>query len=135
MSPDRQFAATVPQAADAASSADARVRLCLLGAAFLGLVAVSSLPAARAVGAFGWMPLWLIGMPLTSLLVMSMLRRHHRPDSSPDRLAARRAGASAARRLPSARPGMAGPRLASPVPRRARIRAAALPLRGHAPRG
>jgi hypothetical protein len=60
----------------------------LLGALFLGAIAVLSLPAARADSdALGWMPLWLLGMPLASLaaLVATRLRlpRRRMPDSSP----------------------------------------------------
>lgn len=63
----------------------------LLGALFLGAIAVLSLPAARAdSAALGWMPLWLLGMPLASLTALALARlqalrlpRRRMPDSSP----------------------------------------------------
>lgn len=39
----------------------------LAGLVFLALVAVVSLPAARAAGPIGWLPLWLPAMPLAAL--------------------------------------------------------------------
>uniref|UniRef100_UPI001F57E60B hypothetical protein n=1 Tax=Luteimonas aquatica TaxID=450364 RepID=UPI001F57E60B len=51
--------------------ADSPLASWLMGALFLGAVAMLSLPAARgASAAFGWMPLWLLGMPLASLLAL-----------------------------------------------------------------
>lgn len=48
----------------------------LLGALCLGLVATASLPAARGhSAALGWMPLWLVGMPLVALAVAAFLAR------------------------------------------------------------
>lgn len=78
----------------------------LLGALFLGAIAVLSLPGARAAsGAFGWMPLWLLGMPLASLAALAAARFHLRlprrrmPDSSPA-MRRRRPGTMQARRRP-----------------------------------
>ncbi|MDN5781888.1 MAG: hypothetical protein L0H23_07675 [Luteimonas sp.] len=53
--------------ANAGDSAMPPLAAWLLGALFLGAVAMFSL-SARAAGSatFGWMPLWLLGMPLTS---------------------------------------------------------------------
>ena len=85
----------------------------LLGALFLGAIAVLSLPAARATGgALGWTPLWLLGMPLASLAALAAARLHLRlprrrmPDSSPA-MRRRRPGTTQARR----RPAPATPRL------------------------
>ena len=76
----------------------------LLGALFLGAIAVLSLPAARAdSAAFGWMPLWLLGMPLASLAALAAshlplrLPRRRMPDSSPA-MRRRRPGTTQARR-------------------------------------
>jgi len=50
---------------------DPRLQQALLGALFLGIVALLSLPVARGDNAFvGWMPLWLLGMPITALLAL-----------------------------------------------------------------
>lgn len=47
----------------------------LLGAVFLGVIAMLSLPAARGDSvALGWMPLWLVGMPLVSLATLLLVR-------------------------------------------------------------
>ena len=51
------------------------LRQVLLGAAFLGVVAVISLPAARGAGPIGWMPLWLLGMPLCALGTLALRNR------------------------------------------------------------
>jgi hypothetical protein len=80
----------------------------LLGALFLGAIAVLSLPAARAdSAAFGWMPLWLLGMPLASLAALAATRlrlpRRRMPDSSPA-MRRRRPGTVQARRRREAMP-------------------------------
>ncbi|MFC3716478.1 hypothetical protein ACFONC_09960 [Luteimonas soli] len=79
----------------------------LLGMLFLGAIAMLSLPAARAdSAAFGWMPLWLLGMPLASLAALAAARLHLRlprrrmPDSSPA-MRRRRPGTTQARRRPT----------------------------------
>lgn len=51
---------------------DRFLRQSLIGLAFLGLVAVVSLPAARGAGAIGWMPMWLLGMPLAGLAALRL---------------------------------------------------------------
>jgi len=103
--------------AAATASIDPRLLQCLLGALFLGAIAMLSLPAARAdSAALGWMPLWLLGMPLASLGALAMLQavrlrlpRRRMPDSSPamrrrrpGTVQARRRGAEATR-LPLSR--------------------------------
>lgn len=52
----------------------ARVVLALV---FLAAVAMLSLPQARAASAtFGWLPLWLAGLPATAWLALAAARRH-----------------------------------------------------------
>ena len=47
----------------------------LLGAVALALVAMLSLPAARGVSdAFGWMPFWLLALPLSAWAAARALR-------------------------------------------------------------
>lgn len=61
------------------------VEQALLGAAALGLIALLSLPAARGVSdTFGWLPFWLLALPLSAWAVARALRRrsnrrHARP--------------------------------------------------------
>src|SRR3546814_7155766 len=63
--------------ANAGNSAMPPLATWLLGALFLGVVAMLSLPAARAdSAAFGWMPLWLLGMPLASLAALARSEEH-----------------------------------------------------------
>ena len=51
----------------------ARVLLALM---FLAVVAMLSLPQARVASAsFGWMPLWLFGLPATAWLALAGVRR------------------------------------------------------------
>jgi hypothetical protein len=48
-----------------------------LALAFIGLVALASLPDARGASpVLGWLPLWLVGLPLSSWLVLAAARRH-----------------------------------------------------------
>jgi hypothetical protein len=48
----------------------------LLAAMFLAVVAMLSLPQARAASAtFGWLPLWLVGLPATAWLALAGARR------------------------------------------------------------
>lgn len=44
----------------------------LAGLVFLALVAVVSLPAARAAGPIGWLPLWLLATPLAALAALRL---------------------------------------------------------------
>lgn len=89
---------------------DARRLLCLamIGLAFLGAVAMLSLPGARAAGALGWMPLWLLGMPLAALLALRLADLRER---MPRRRAPVPSSAGARRRIRPAqarrRPGSA----------------------------
>jgi predicted permease len=47
----------------------------LLGAAVLALVAMLSLPAARGVSdSFGWLPFWLLALPLSAWMAARILR-------------------------------------------------------------
>lgn len=65
----------------------------LLGLLFLALVALSSLPAARAASpVFGWTPLWLLGLPAAALATAFALRlmRRHPSAASQARLRRRR---------------------------------------------
>lgn len=56
----------------------------LLGAVALALVAMLSLPAARGVSdAFGWMPFWLLALPLSAWGAARALRRSHRQQVLP----------------------------------------------------
>jgi BarA-like signal transduction histidine kinase len=61
------------------------VEQCLLGAVALALVAMLSLPAARSAGAtFGWMPFWLLALPLMAWATARALRqRRHRECALP----------------------------------------------------
>ena len=74
-----------------------------------GMLAVLLLPAARGTSAwFGWMPMWLVAMPLASWWA---LHRFRLPRVAPDEMRARatrprRRGAQA-RRRPVARPAFA----------------------------
>lgn len=55
---------------------DAVILHCLLGALFLGIVAMLSLPAARGYNAWlGALPLWLLGMPVTAIAASRLVRR------------------------------------------------------------
>lgn len=82
------------------------LRQCLLGLAFLGVIAMLSLPAARGADtAVGWLPLWLLGMPLAALAALWL--RDLRPRFPDRRLPApapagmrRRPGPVQARRRP-----------------------------------
>ena len=89
----------------------------LVGVAFLGLVAIASLPAARGAGPVGWIPLWLVGMPLAGLAALMLAQRRGRGP-----VAAVPANPAAARRR--ARPVQAR-RRAAPRPASPRRRAAA----------
>lgn len=54
----------------------------MLGAVALALVAMLSLPAARGVSeVFGWLPLWLLALPLSAWAVARTLR--HRSNAEP----------------------------------------------------
>jgi hypothetical protein len=78
----------------------------LIGALALGLVAMLSFPAARATdGTVGWLPFWLIALPVSAWLTARWLRRREataraaRPLASVHALAARRVQPRAASAL------------------------------------
>ena len=55
---------------------------CLLGAAGLALIAMLSLPAMRDVSnTFGWLPFWLLALPLTAWAVAHALRQRGERDA------------------------------------------------------
>lgn len=100
MSPTR--ARTIPPAGHARP-----LRAVLLGAAFLGAVAMLSLPAVRtAASPIGPLPLWLLAMPLTSLAALALADRLPMPPRGPAPSSAgpRRRPAPQARRRAPARP-------------------------------
>jgi len=84
------------------------LRQALAGAAFLGLVAVSTLSAARGGGPVGALALWLPGLPLLALAALALAgSRGHRdaPASRPAPASSRRrARLAQARRRAPARP-------------------------------
>ncbi len=58
------------------SSSVPLVEQALLGAVALGLLAMLSLPALRGVSdTFGWLPFWLLALPLTAWAAARALRR------------------------------------------------------------
>ena len=64
-----------PRPAGAGASPDWAGRV-VLALAFLSAVAMLSLPEARAASAnFGWLPLWLAGLPATAGLALAATRR------------------------------------------------------------
>lgn len=80
---------------------DPRLSMLLRRAALAGLVAVLALPAARGYSAWlGWMPLWLLGMPLAALWALHGFRLPRRAAAA--MLARRRRRPQARRRLPRA---------------------------------
>ena len=90
------------------SSPESRfLRQALAGAAFLGLVALASLPAARGAGPIGWMPLWLPGLPLVALAALALAdlrERAREPAPRPAAAPRRRARPAQARRRGAGRP-------------------------------
>ena len=91
------------------TSPDTRVlRQALAGLVFLGLVAIASLPAARGAGPVGWMPMWLLGMPLAALASLALADLRERgpqaAPASPSAAPRRRARPAQARRRTAARP-------------------------------
>lgn len=93
-------------AARACAPADPRLVALLRRATLAGLLAVLVLPAARGYSPWlGWMPLWLIGMPLSALWALHGFRLPRRTTTA----------ATRRRRRPQARrrqPRVATPRLA-----------------------
>ncbi|MCL1634887.1 hypothetical protein M2650_09620 [Luteimonas sp. SX5] len=59
----------------AASAADPELDRLLKQAVLIGLIVVLALPTARGYSAwFGWVPLWLLGMPLTAWWALHRFR-------------------------------------------------------------
>ena len=88
---------------------DPHLRLALAGLLFLAVVAVASLPAARGTSAaFGWLPLWLLGMPASGLAVLAARQAASprvRPGIAPAQAMARwQRGRLPARRIGATRP-------------------------------
>lgn len=78
---------------------DPRLSTLLQRAALAGLAAVLALPAARGYSPWlGWMPLWLLGMPLAALWALHGFRLPRRAATAV--LARRRRRPQARRRLP-----------------------------------
>lgn len=95
------------------------LRQVLIGVAFLGLVAIVSLPAARGAGPVGWMPLWLLGMPLAALAALALadLRGRTPQSAMASQVAARkRARPAQARRRMAVRPASPRRRAAEAAP-------------------
>ncbi|HRN61760.1 MAG TPA: hypothetical protein PK743_10410 [Luteimonas sp.] len=83
------------------------VEALLLGALFLGAIAMLSLPAARGTSAaLGWMPLWLLGLPAASLVTARLLAWSRRGFASvpPTTVRRRRPAAVTATRRRTAAP-------------------------------
>lgn len=101
----------IPHADSHAAAHDASLRTLehlLLAAIFIALVAIASLPAARAASpALGWVPLWLLGLPAASLAMARVLACSRRGTRSPRPeapvLRRRRPLRQAARRAPQRR--------------------------------
>src|SRR5688500_14174543 len=86
-------------------SPDPRLRAAVLRALWLGTTLVLLFPAARGHNAWlGWMPLWLLGMPLSALWALHRFRMPHWPASATARRQLRRRRGGQARRRPL-RPG------------------------------
>lgn len=90
---------------DADIPADAVLRAVLIGALFLGAIALLSFPGLRTgATAIGWPPLWLIGMPAVAWLTLFLRRLPRRRKlASSAVLRRRRPGLVQARRRPAPR--------------------------------
>jgi hypothetical protein len=78
---------------------DTRLDQALKQAVLIGLVAVLALPAARGYHTWlGWMPLWLLGMPLSAWWALHRFRLPRRPAATA-RTVRRRPRMQARRRL------------------------------------
>jgi len=92
---------------------DARVLRVVRQVALAGLALVLVWPAARGYSQWlGWLPLWLLGMPMTAWWALYRFRLPRLATSRP-------AGARALRRGPQARRRVGGRRLATRMPSRA----------------
>lgn len=106
----------MPHAPHCDDTTDRLLRQALVGLAFLGAIVLLSLPAARgAATPVGWMPLWLLGMPLASLLALHLRDLAGRPGRL--RAAAPSPAAPRARPRPiqARRRGRPGPRVRLPA--------------------
>ncbi|TXH76082.1 MAG: hypothetical protein E6Q88_03155 [Lysobacteraceae bacterium] len=73
----RRHQARTTIAARCAGTETSLLEQSLLGLAALAVVAMLSLPAARNTGvAFGWVPFWLLALPLTAWVTLRWSRRH-----------------------------------------------------------
>lgn len=88
----------------------------LLGAVCIALVSMLSFPAARGTSiVFGWVALWLPGLPLAALLACRLARRWTGELPAPRPLQVRRRrAATAVARLPRAQPAAAARRARRP---------------------
>ena len=88
---------------------DARLDAILRRLVGWGVLAVLLLPMARGTSAwFGWMPLWLVAMPLASWWALHRFRLPQvAPDATRARAARPRRRGAQARRRPVARPALA----------------------------
>lgn len=78
---------------------DPRLDHVLKQAVLIGLIAVLALPAARGHSAWlGWMPLWLLGMPLCAWWALHRFRLPRRPAAMAIRPVRRRPRTQARRR-------------------------------------
>ncbi len=93
-----------PRARPVTVAPDPRLRRALWQALWFGTVLVLLFPAARGHSAWlGWMPLWLLGMPLSALWALHRFRlpRLPLPPSSARSLRRRRGGQARRRSLRS----------------------------------
>lgn len=82
-----------------APAVDPRLDAALRQIALIGLITVLAIPAARGSSAWlGWMPLWLLGMPLTAWWALHRFRLPQWAAASELRRARRRPHAQARRR-------------------------------------
>lgn len=96
---DRVFQTLTQHHRPTAASIDPPLASLLRRVALAGLVAVLLLPAARGYSAWlGWMPLWLLGMPLSALWALHGFRLPARVAGRPG--ARRRRRPQARRRKP-----------------------------------
>ena len=85
---------------------DPRLEQALRQTVLIGVVAVLLLPAARGHNAWlGWMPLWLLGMPLTAWWALHRFRLPRRTLPPALRARRRRPRVQARRRTLPGRPG------------------------------
>lgn len=87
-----------------APAVDPRLDSALKQAVLIGIIAVLAIPAARGYSTWlGWVPLWLLGMPLVAWWALHRFRLPHRPAATA-RPIRRRPRMQARRRLQPAHP-------------------------------